>query len=100
MYSYIVCTCNCIIGEHLYGLLVSIKCNTYIELVCYYYQDNIVVVISIIYTSSTKPLQSSKSFLNQARAGRTARAWFLKITSVRMYVCVSVSVSVCPPPRP
>ena len=28
--------------------------------------------------------------LNQARAGRRpARAWFLKITSVRMYVCVS-----------
>ena len=28
--------------------------------------------------------------LNQARAGLwPARAWFLKITSVRMYVCVS-----------
>ena len=25
VYSYIVCTCNCIIGEHLYGLLVSIN---------------------------------------------------------------------------
>ena len=33
-------------------------------------------------------------FLNQARAGLwLARAWFLKITSVQMYVCV------CPPPR-
>ena len=30
-----------------------------------------------------------KSFLNQARA------WFLKITSVRMYVCVCVCVCVC-----
>ena len=29
---------------------------------------------------------------------RPARAWFLKITSVRMYECVCVSV--CPPPRP
>ena len=29
-------------------------------------------------------------FLNQARSGqRPARAWFLKITSVRMCVCVS-----------
>ena len=25
VYSYMVCTCNCIIGEHLYGLLVSIN---------------------------------------------------------------------------
>ena len=35
-------------------------------------------------------------FLNQART------WFLKITSVRMYVCVClcVSVCVCSPPRP
>ena len=35
-------------------------------------------------------------FLNQARAGlRPARAWFLKITSVRMYACVYVCVCVC-----
>ena len=26
------------------------------------------------------------------------RAWFIEITSVRMYVCVCVCV--CPPPRP
>ena len=33
-------------------------------------------------------------FLNQARAGRwPARAWFIEITSVRMYVCVCVCVS-------
>ena len=30
------------------------------------------------------------TFLNQARAGRRARACFLKITSVRMGVCVCV----------
>ena len=47
----------------------------------------------------------SKEFLNQARAGRRpARAWFIEITSVRMYVCVCVCVCVwmcvCPPPRP
>ena len=35
-------------------------------------------------------------FLNQARAGhRPARAWFLKITSVRMYACVRACVCVC-----
>ena len=34
------------------------------------------------------------TFLNQARA------WFLKITSVRMYVCVSVCVCVCVCVRP
>ena len=36
-------------------------------------------------------------FLNQARAGRRpARAWFIEITSVRMYVCVSVCLCVHP----
>ena len=31
-------------------------------------------------------------FLNQARSGlRPARAWFLNITSVRIYACVCVS---------
>ena len=34
--------------------------------------------------------------LNQARAGRRpARAWFIEITSVRMYVCVCMCVCVC-----
>ena len=42
-------------------------------------------------------------FLKQARAGqRPACTWFLKITSVQMYVCVCVCVCmwmcVCPPP--
>ena len=37
-------------------------------------------------------------FLNQARTGqRPAHAWFLKITSVRMYVCVCGCVCVRPP---
>ena len=36
------------------------------------------------------------SFLNQARAGlRPAPAWFLKIVSVQMSVCVFVCVCVC-----
>ena len=40
-------------------------------------------------------------FLNQARAGRRpARAWFIEITSVRMYVCVYVCVCVCVCVRP
>ena len=33
----------------------------------------------------TRDTEEDEKFLNQARAGRT---WFLKITSVRMYVCV------------
>ena len=34
-------------------------------------------------------------FLNQVRAGQgLVHAWFLKITSVRMYVCVCVCVCV------
>ena len=38
--------------------------------------------------------------LNQARPSlQPARAWFLKIVSVRMSVCVFVYVFVCPPPR-
>ena len=36
------------------------------------------------------PRQLAQDLLNQARAGRPARAWFLKITLVRMYVCVCV----------
>ena len=41
--------------------------------------------------------QLSLIFFNQARAGhRSARAWFLKITSVRMYDCVRVCVCVRP----
>ena len=44
--------------------------------------------------SAIFPYKSSSSaliaLLNQARAGRRpARAWFLKITSVRMYVCAT-----------
>ena len=35
-------------------------------------------------------------FLNQVRAGQgLVHAWFLKITSVRMYVCVCVCGCVC-----
>ena len=56
--------------------------------------------------TTQKITKSKKQFLNQARAGhRPARAWFLKITSVRMYVCVcvcvcvSVCVCVCVCPR-
>ena len=44
--------------------------------------------------SSGRPfLQNGyKTLLNQARAGhRPAHAWFIEITSVRMYVCVCVS---------
>ena len=46
-------------------------------------------------TNYAKNLETSVfavlEFLNQARAGhRPAHAWFLKITSVRMYVCLCV----------
>ena len=42
-------------------------------------------------------LMYEQDFLNQARAGlRPARAWFIEITSVRMYVCVSVCLCVRP----
>ena len=40
-----------------------------------------------------------KLFLNQARAAEGARTWFLEIALVHTSVCVSVYVSVCPPPR-
>ena len=57
------------------------------------------VKTSYIHTTTPSVLFRQTHFLNQARAGRRpARAWFLKITSVRMYVCVCVDVCVCPPP--
>ena len=40
----------------------------------------------------------ASAFLNQARAGRRpARAWFIEITSVRMYACVCLCVCVSAP---
>ena len=48
---------------------------------------------SMFIMSIPTSLLNSNLFLNQAHASqRLARAWFLEITSVRMYACVCVGV--------
>ena len=61
-----------------FDCIVILKFCLYCVLSCcvhmYYYVSKVIVIVI---------------FLNQARA------WFLKITSVRMYVCVCVCVCLC-----
>ena len=66
-----------------------------------YTKTSVLNVSAEIYISGCLFQNDLLPFLNQARAGRRpARAWFIEITSVRMYACVYVCVCVCPPPRP
>ena len=70
-----------------------IKCSTSWP---YLISEFLVAYITIVASDRPRTFFTPKVFLNQARAGRRpARAWFLKITSVRMYVCVCVCVCVC-----
>ena len=73
--------------------MVTLYSNSQFEIIAYL---RIIIIILILVF-----LLFIYILLNQARAGRRpARAWFLKITSVRMYVCVCVCVSVCVCVRP
>ena len=55
------------------------------------------IILCLEFFIELRMYNSSKMFLNQARAGlRPARAWFLKIDPVRTSVCVFVCVCVRP----
>ena len=62
-------------------------------------RPKILFLVSLLFVALLNPKYNPSYLLfkflilNQARASRRpARAWFLKITSVRMYVCVCVCV--------